>query len=180
MIRFEVCPHDTEFKEGLEKWQKILSYISSILNDDVILEGVKDYKEDIENIDKENSDLVYTYVEKAYELYKNGYKPLGRIKGETDSFLIVGFKEQIEENDTIVTSLRPTFYVIPILTLDEINFENVRFKLKNTQEDIYKGVINKEADLGIIYKDSYVYLKNAYDEIPVVKEIKTNFTHFLW
>lgn len=178
MIRFEVCPHDTEFKEGLEKWQHIANYISSILKDDVVFESVKDYKEDIENIDKENSDLVYTYVEKAYELYKNGYKPLGKIKGETDSFLIVGFKEQIEENDTIVTSLRPTFYVIPILTLDEINFENVRFKLKNTQEDIYKSVINKEADLGIIYKDSYVYLKNAYGKIPVVKEIKTNFTHF--
>ncbi|MGC8650702.1 MAG: EAL domain-containing protein [Hydrogenobaculum sp.] len=178
MIRFEVCPHDTEFKEGLEKWHKTAGYISSILKDDVVFEGVKDYKEDVENIDEGNSDLVYTYVEKAYELYKNGYKPLGRIKGEIDSFLIVGFKEQIEENDTIVTSLRPAFYIIPILTLDEINFENVRFELKKTQKDIYKAVISKEADFGIIYKDSYLYLKDAYGEIPVVKEIKTNFTHF--
>ncbi|PMP89820.1 MAG: PAS domain S-box protein, partial [Hydrogenobaculum sp.] len=71
MIRFEVCPHDTEFKEGLEKWHKTAGYISSILKDDVVFEGVKDYKEDLENIDEENSDLVYTYVEKAYELYKN-------------------------------------------------------------------------------------------------------------
>ena len=178
MIKFEICPHDTEFQKGLEKWQKIANTLSSILDETVVLEGFKAYKEDIESISKEDNDLIYTYAEKAFELYKNGYKPIGKIKKETDNFLIIGFKDKIKENDTIATALRPSFYIIPMLTLDDIKFESMKFKLEKSQKDIYKTVINKEADFGIIYEDSYQYLRELYEDIPIIKEIKTNFTHF--
>ncbi|GAB6078101.1 EAL domain-containing protein [Hydrogenobaculum acidophilum] len=178
MIKFEICPHDTEFQKGLEKWQKIANNLSSILDEAVILEGFKTYKEDMESISKEDNDLVYTYAEKAFELYENGYKPIGKIKKETDNFLVIGFKDKIKENDTIATALRPSFYIIPMLTLDDIKFENVKFKLEKSQNDIYKAVINKEVDFGIIYEDSYQYLKELYNkDVPIIKEIKTNLTH---
>ncbi|MGC9187983.1 MAG: GAF domain-containing protein, partial [Sulfurihydrogenibium sp.] len=177
MLRFIVCPHDVEFEEGRNKWYKFSEELSKVLNQQVNLDPFSDYYEGLIKIDENTYDITFSDIEASYQLYKKGYIPVARLKGHNDKFLIVGFKDKIEENSTIATSLNITFHVFPILKIKEIYTTTTRFKVFKSQKEIYEAVKNGEVDFGILYKDSFDYFNDK--DLKVVEEIETNFYHYI-
>ncbi|MGC9080102.1 EAL domain-containing protein [Sulfurihydrogenibium sp.] len=177
MLRFIVCPHDVEFEEGRNKWYKFSEELSKVLNQQVNLDPFSDYYEELIKTDKNTYDITFSDIEASYQLYKKGYIPVARLKGHNDKFLIVGFKDKIEENSTIATSLKLTFHVLPILKVKEIYTTKTRFKVFKSQKEIYEAVKNGEVDFGILYKDSFDYFNDK--DLRVVEEIETNFYHYI-
>ncbi len=173
MIDFAICPHDTESEELLNEWIKIKDKIALKINKKINFITFKDYYDELENFDKIATDIYYASPVIAYKLKKLGYIPVAKIKGQFDSFVLVGELNQKEITTVITVNLET--HIAPLLYVNEIDFTKTKIKYVNKQKEIIKFINNKKADIGIVYKEVFDKLN---PDIKTIKEVNTKMSHF--
>jgi len=174
MLKFAICPHDTESEELLNEWKVFINKISSAMNKKIKLVTFKDYYDELENFEKIYPDIYYASPIIAYKLFQKGYIPVAKIKNQFDSFMLIGNLHPKEELISVITVNLET-HIVPLLYLKEIDFTKTKIKYVNKQKEIIKLIEEKKADIGIVYKDVFDKLK---PNINVIKEVDLNMSHF--
>ncbi|AAC06634.1 PAS domain S-box protein [Aquifex aeolicus] len=177
MFTFALCPHDTEEKKEFEYWENIAKSISEKLKEDVKIITFKDYAEEKLKLPSADYDIYYANPVSSYFLYKKGYKPLARLKGKRDSFVIIGY-ENVKDHQLTVTTTYIETHLLPVLVLEHFDFLKTNIFFVKTQKEIYESVKNKKADFGIMFEDAYNEIEDE-EKVPVIVKIPSNLRHTL-
>ncbi len=177
MIRFSVCSHDTELEIDKIFWKGFIQKLSEKLKEEIELITYENYFEERERLKEDLYDIYYANPTIAYSLYKNGYRVVGRFKDKKDEFVLIGYKDKVELNDTVLVTDYLETYIIPLIYLNNIDFIKTSIKYAVKQKDIYEEVKNKNVDFGIVLKESYEKIEDQYKP-PVVTEFKTDLSHY--
>ncbi|BAF69251.1 EAL domain-containing protein [Nitratiruptor sp. SB155-2] len=177
MLKFAVCPHDTETKLIRKRWKKINEKFASFLHQPVQLVYFENYIEERQRIKKERFDVYYANPIIAYKLYKQGYRPIGKRKEEQDRFVIIGSKNSKSDDEILLVMVYLETHILPILNFEEIDLLRAKIVYVHSQREIYEKVKRGEADLGIIYQDIYDSIEDI-NKVPVYRYCTTNFSHF--
>lgn len=150
MITFSVCPHDT--KKALSKWIELASKLSEIMGQEVKFEHLYSHEEELRRIaEGKFFDIYYASPMVVPELNRLGYKAVGRIKGQVDSFFLV-YREIPKEGEIVVAVpfLRPIG-----LTIMNLDIERVRIVLAHSHIKVVETVKNGEAHAGVVYNETW-------------------------
>ncbi len=177
MIRFSVCSHDTELEIDKIFWKGFIQKLSEKLKQEIELITYENYFEERERLKENLYDIYYANPTIAHSLYKNGYRVVGRFKDKKDEFVLIGYKDKVELNDTVLVTDYLETYIIPLVYLNNIDFIKTSIKYAVKQKDIYEEVKNKNVDFGIVLKERYEKIEDQ-DKPPVVMELKTDLSHY--
>ena len=178
MINFLACYSVYENKKEKKFIEKVKSELENTLSQEINLIIPKSYQEEIQILEKKDNDIDIYYANplNAFQKYKEGYEAFARRKKNT-FFLIGNLKE---DSDYILVSV-PYFesYFLPIFLIKEVDLLRPQVIYVNTQEEAYKEVLYRKADISLISKDVYKNLSKKYEPINIIKEINTNIPNYI-
>ena len=161
MIKFSVCPHDTE--KGLGRWRELALRLSRLLGEEVVFEVLRGHREEYEKIERgEFFDLYYAGPLVSPRLYELGYLPVAKFKGQRDKlFLLV--RDRIPEEGNILVAtpfLRPAGY--SLLSLD---IERVRIVLTEDFISAFELLKRGQVHACLMYNDTWEQIEEE-DKAP--------------
>ncbi len=124
MLSFSVCPYDTEGGR-FEKWKELARKLSKRIGEEVSFEPLLDFFEERKRIEGGDFfDIYYANPFSSVELYKRGYKPIARLKGQKDRYFIV-YRDIPEDGNIRVSTaiLRPVGFVLLQLDIERVEVE---------------------------------------------------------
>ncbi|BAF69797.1 PAS domain S-box protein [Nitratiruptor sp. SB155-2] len=179
MYTLALCPHDSEDEEELIRWKTLADKISKKLHIPIELKTFENYIEEKIKLAEVDYDLYYANPVTSYYLYKKGYKPVARLKGKKDTFVVIGYRKIHNHHTTVTTTFVET-HMLPLLLEKDFDFISTKVLFVPTQKDIYEYVKTRKAEYGIMYEDSYnVQAISDLDKPSVIDHISSSLCHTL-
>ncbi|RUM32494.1 MAG: hypothetical protein DSY42_00835 [Aquifex sp.] len=148
-IKLGVCSHD---KEGDNvRWKEFSRKLSDLLNKEVELIFFNDFTEEKRQIRKEKFDLYYASPDIALELYKAGYIPVGKFRGQKDEIILIGNKYFEEKELYKVALVNLKLFLLGLLSFERIEKDKIELIFTKNHYETLEMVKNNQADFGIIY-----------------------------
>ncbi len=177
-----ICPTDLEGK--IEIWEKFVEALSKFSGITLILEPIKNFREEKEKIDFEEFLLYFASPHVFSILYKKGYEPLASFKDQREYLLLLGVEslEELSKKEFLKVSLidRPFFYIALFQFSKKFNFDFSKFQLiyEPSYEEILKRIFSKELDLGVVCKEYLSRLeRKKVEEIKIYDEFTLDTSH---
>ncbi|MDW8095978.1 MAG: EAL domain-containing protein [Aquificaceae bacterium] len=148
MLTFSVCPHDTA--KGLKKWEQLGKTLEKLLGERVLFQPISEHKEEYERIERNDFfDIYYAGPLVSPVVYKLGYVPVAKYRGQKDEIFVV-VREIPKEGEILVAVpfLRPAGIALMSLELSRIkvllthNFVEVFHLLKEGK--VHAGLMYNE------------------------------------
>ena len=169
MPSLAICPHDSEFSSQREYWRRFVQKVGC----NIQLHFFKDYLQERQS--KEEFDLYYANPLMAYRLYERGYVPIGKRRGQFDSFVLVG-EHKKRDIDLRVAIIYLETHIIPLL-YTKVDFLKTKILFAFSQKEIYEMLKNGQADMGILYEQDFVQIQDSH-KLPVIHTFTTTMSHF--
>ncbi len=151
MLKFAVCPHDTEFGGYLNRWTELARDLGKYLGKEVSVITFKDFLEERERLEKEDYDLYFANPLISYMLHKEGYKPV--VSDGGDCLALISKGEEVKDNPVLSTIYLEN-HIIPLLYVKDIDLLKISISHRQSQKEVYEDVISGRADLGLIYEST--------------------------
>ncbi|WP_297889254.1 PAS domain S-box protein, partial [Sulfurihydrogenibium sp.] len=171
-VNFGVCPHDTE--KGLSFWEDFIKKLEENIQEKINFEPFVSFDDEEEKLKSKTYHLYYARPQKAVELYQKGYKPVAKIKGQKDNFLLIAKDENVLNKKCPVIATALSYP--PAYGLLGFEFEELKIVLTKTWEEVFTLVKDGEADAGIIYNETWEGLENK-ENIKVIKNVEFDIFH---
>ncbi|WPM31707.1 EAL domain-containing protein [Hydrogenobacter sp. T-2] len=124
MLRFSVCPHDTE-GERFKRWEEFARKLHESVGEKVSFEPLLDFSEEKERMESGKFfDIYYANPFSSVELYRRGYKPIAKFKGQRDRYFLV-YRDIPKEGAIKVSTalLRPVGLILLQLDIERVEVE---------------------------------------------------------
>ncbi len=149
MLSFSVCPHDIK-KGELQGWQQMAQVLSEAIGEPISFEVLSSFSEERERLKADNFfDIYYANPFSAVELYKRGYYPIAKFKGQRDRYFL--FHKEIPQKGKIKVA---TAILRPVgLVLLQLDIERVEVELCESWQEVLEAVESGRAHAGIMYEE---------------------------
>ncbi len=124
MLSFSVCPHDTEGGR-FERWEEFVRKLHEGVGEKVSFEPLLDFSEEKERMESGKFfDIYYANPFSSVELYRRGYKPIAKFKGQRDRYFFVYRDIPKEGAIKVSTALfRPVGLILLQLDIERVEVE---------------------------------------------------------
>lgn len=166
MLRFAICPHDTY--KGIERWRNFARQLEKLTGVEIELITFSSFREERDRLREEDFDIYYASPDVTFELYRRGYLPVAKIKGQKDTLLLVGREPLKQERHKIaLVDLRAVKY--GLLSIEDIDIDRAELTYTESHEETLQLVDGGFADYGIVYEENFLNWKgrklNVIDKI---------------
>ncbi|MEJ5172974.1 MAG: EAL domain-containing protein [Hydrogenothermaceae bacterium] len=177
MLKFLSCAHISESKRDKDIITALKLKLESVLEQKIELIIPNSYKEEQIYLEDPNIDLIFVDPLTAYRKIEEGYK-LFKIKDiKKEKFLLVG--RQKERDNVLITASLFEAYFVSLLLFKEFDLLKEIISYTDSQRESYLKVIKGEADITVLYRESFNTLSKEFGELPILKEIESPFYHYL-
>lgn len=147
-MKLGVCSHEDR---NNVRWKNFSRKLSDLLNKEVELIFFNDFTEEKRKIRKEEFELYYASPDIALELYKAGYVPVGKFRGQKDEILLIGNKYFEEKELYKVALVNLKLFLLGLLSFERIEKDKIELIFTKNHYETLEMVKSNKADFGIIY-----------------------------
>ncbi len=157
MLYLAVCPHDTETKKGIRRWQEIAKDISKIIKEEVVFEPFKDFQDEAQKLKTHTYHIYYANLNTANELFKRGYKVVGKYTETKDTAILLKRKDEKLRKHVRLASVKVPIVIFP-LVISGIGIENIDVLLFNSFREALNALKENLADLALVHSEFYKHM----------------------
>ena len=121
------------------------------MNKEVELIFFNDFTEEKRKIGKEEFELYYASPDIALELYKVGYVPVGKFRGQKDEIVLVRNRYFEEKELYKIALVNLKLFLFGLLSFERIDKDKVELIFTKNHYETLQMVKSNQADFGIIY-----------------------------
>lgn len=160
ILKFSVCPHDTA--KGISKWIDFSEKLSKKTGLKVEFKPIPSFQEEPKRLKEEHFHIYYAGPLRQIELFKDGYLPVAKFRGQWDTLFTIAKRDLPKEGviKVALPFLKPAGY-----GLIDLDINRTEFLFTKDFYEVYKLVKEGKADIGLMYNE-------VWDQIPDREDIK--------